>query len=67
MMYEMRRRRREPTIFNLPYHTGMVLEELTMDDTVTYAQWGKWIAAQLNVIVMYGIHTPVPRVTYPTL
>ena len=25
---------------------------------------GKWIAAQLNVIAVTGIHTPVPRVTY---
>ena len=28
---------------------------------------GKWIAAQLNVIAMTMIRTPVPRVTYPTL
>ena len=28
---------------------------------------GKWIAAQLHVIALTGICTPVPKVTYPTL
>ena len=42
MMYEMRRRNPEPTllptqaIFNRPYHIGMVWEELTFDDAVSY-------------------------------
>ena len=51
-------------IFNAPHHIGMVWEKLTFDDAVSYMQWGKWIAAQLNVIAMTGIHTHVPRVTY---
>ena len=74
MMYEMRRQP-EPTllptqgIFNLQHHMGMVWEELVFDDAVssTYTKWGKWNAAQLNVIARIGIRTPVPRVTYPTL
>ena len=42
MMYEMRRRKPEPTllltqlIFNLPYHMSMVREELAFDDAVSY-------------------------------
>ena len=28
---------------------------------------GKWTAAQLNVTAVTGIHTLVPRVTYPVL
>ena len=77
MMYEMRRRRRKPEctllqtegIFNLPHHICMACEELAFDDTVSYTQRGrKWIEAQLNVIAVdIGIHTTVPRVTYPLL
>ena len=43
MMYEMRRRKPEPTllptevIFILPHHTGMVSEGLAFDDAVSYA------------------------------
>ena len=61
MMYVMRRRKPEPTllptqwIFNLPHHIGMVWEELAFDD-----------AAQLNVIAVTGIRTPVRMVTHPT-
>ena len=46
MMYKMRRIKPEPTlllhegIINLPHHIGMVLEELTFDDTVSYTQQG---------------------------
>ena len=28
---------------------------------------GQWISAQLNVMAVTGIHTPVLRVTYPAL
>ena len=72
MIYEMSRRKLKPTllptqwIFNL--HIGMVWEELA------FLWWRyklytaeKRIAAQLNVIAMTGIRTPVPRVTYPAL
>ena len=46
MTYEMRKP--EPTLlltqrifrFNLPHHKGIVLEELTFDDAVSYTQWG---------------------------
>ena len=71
MMYEMRRRKPElrllPTqeIFNLPHHIGMVSEEHAFDDAVSYTQQEKWNAAQLNVVAVIGIRTPVPRVTYP--
>ena len=51
MMYEMRRRRRrrrkpEPTllltqwVFKLPHHIGMVWQELSFDDAVSYTQLG---------------------------
>ena len=45
-MYEMRRRKPEPTllptqgIFDHPHHISMVGEELTFDDAVSYTQWG---------------------------
>ena len=61
MMYEMRRRKLEPTLFltqgidNLPHHIGMVREELAFDDAVNTA--GKWITAQLNIIAVTGIRT----------
>ena len=67
MMYESRRKP-EPTllptqrIVNLPHHIGTVWEELTFDDVVHYTQ-----PAQLNVMAVTGIGTPVSRVTYPTL
>ena len=44
MMYEMRRRKLEPTllqtqgIFNLPHH--ICIQELSFDDAVSYTQWG---------------------------
>ena len=43
-MYELRRKPHPtflPTkaIFNLPYHIGMVWEELAIDDTVSDTQW----------------------------
>ena len=53
-------------IFNLPHHIGMVWEELAFNDAVSYSV-GKWIAAQLNIIAVTGIHTPVPRVIYSAL
>ena len=48
MMYEMKRRKPEPTllptqgIFNLAHHIGMVpiREELAFADAVNYRQWG---------------------------
>ena len=46
MKYELRRRKPKPTvlstkgIFNLPHHIGMVLEDLTFDDAVSYTQCG---------------------------
>ena len=46
MRYEMRRRKPKPTglltqwIFNLPFHIGMVWEELSFDDPVSYTKWG---------------------------
>ena len=67
-MYEMRRRKPEPTlllsqgIFNL----GMLSEELTIDDAVSYTV-EKWIAAQLNIIAVTRIRTLFPMVTYPAL
>ena len=73
MMCEMRRRKPEPThlptwgIFNLPHHIGMLWVQLAFDDDVSYIQWVKWIAAQLNVIAMTGIRAPVSRMTYPAL
>ena len=75
MMYEMRRRKPNPSrlltygIFNVPHHISMVWEELAFNDDVSYTEQWKWIAAaQLNVIAMTGIHTPpVPRVTYPVI
>ena len=45
MMYEIRRRKPEPTlfltqrVFNLLHNIGMALEELAFDD-VGYTQWG---------------------------
>ena len=57
MMYDMRRRKLEPTlwpsqgIFNL---LGMVWEELAFNDAVSYTQWEKWIAAQLNIMAVIG-------------
>ena len=45
-MYEMRRRKAEPTllatqgIFNLPHHVGTVWEELAFDDAVSYEKRG---------------------------
>ena len=42
MMYDLRRRKPEPTllltqwIFNDPYHTGIVCEEPGFDDAVSY-------------------------------
>ena len=44
MMYEMRRRKPEPTpsphldFFKLPHHVDMVSEELAFDDAVSYTQ-----------------------------
>ena len=56
MMYEMRRRTREPAllptrgIFNLPHHIVSAF-----DDTVSYTQQGnKWIAAPLNDMAVVG-------------
>ena len=73
MMLKMRPRKPKSTllpsqgILNLPHHIGMVWEELTFDDAVSYIHTAaKWIAAQLNVIAMTGIRTPVSRVTYAT-
>ena len=49
MMYEMRRRKPEPTvlpiqgIFNLPHHIGMAWEELAFDDTVSYTRRGNGV------------------------
>ena len=46
MMYQMRRRKRKPTLlptqgtFNLQHHLGMVWEELAFDDAVSYTQQG---------------------------
>ena len=50
-------------IFNLPHHIGMVEDELAFDDYASYAQWGDGL---LDVITATKIHTPVPRITYPT-
>ena len=61
MMYEMGRRKPKPILLttqgicNLTPHIGIVREELAFDDAVIYTQWGKWIAAQLNVIAVTGI------------
>ena len=49
--------------FNLPHH---VWEELAFNDAL-HDTAGKWISAQLNVIVVTRIHTPALRVTYPEL
>ena len=68
-MYEMRRKKPEsklsPTeeIFNLPHWPLMML--YTWGDVLHTA--GELIAAQLNAIAVTGIHTPVPKITYPTL
>ena len=73
MLYEMRRRKANPTllptqvIFSLRHPTCMVWKELAFDDAVSYAQRGNGFAAQLNVKAVTGIHTPVPRVPYPAL
>ena len=60
MMYEMRKPKPTllPTqgIFSLPHHIGMVGEELTFDDIVSYTL--------LNVKAVTRIRTPV---TYPAL
>ena len=46
MMYEMRRRKPEPTIlltpgiFNFQHHIGMVWDELAFDDALSYTQRG---------------------------
>ena len=64
-MYEMRRRKPAPTllptpgIFDLPHKIA--------DDSVKCKLYtaGKLTAAQLTVITMTGIRTPVPMVTYP--
>ena len=66
MMYEMRRNPEHtplPTqgVFSLPHHVDMIWD----DDPVSYTAV-KWIA-QLNIIAVIGICTPVPRVTYPML
>ena len=68
MIYEMRRKKAEPShlhlltmgIFNLLPHVGIVLKELVFDDAVSYTYWGKWIAAQINLIAVTGIRIPVP-------
>ena len=50
-----------------PYRYAMRgTDRPVMTLSVIHSRW-KWIAAQLNVIVVTGIHTPVPRVTYPAL
>ena len=70
MMYEMRRRKPKPTllptqgIFNLPYHIGIVWEDLAFDDAISYTYQGKWIAIQSNVMAVTGIRIPFQRVTY---
>ena len=68
MMYQMRRRKAEPTIlltqkiFNLTHQIGMEREERCKLYTAR-----KWIAAQLYVIAVTGIRTLALRVTYPAL
>ena len=37
-----------------PHHIGTVWDEQALDDTVSYAQQRKWIAAQLSVIAVLG-------------
>ena len=48
-------------IFNLPYHMGMVSEELTFDDAVKLYTAGKWISSQLNVMAVRGLVLVSPR------
>ena len=65
----MRRTKPEPTFlptqgtFNLPHHIGMIWGELVFIDAVSYTQQEKWIAAQLNVMAVAKILTPIPSVT----
>ena len=67
----MKRRKPKPSllptqeIFNLSHQIDMVREELAVDDAVSYYIAGKWIAAQLNVIAVTVIRTPVPRANNP--
>ena len=35
-------------IFNLQDDIGMASEEVTLHDSASYEQWGKWVAAQLK-------------------
>ena len=68
MMYAIRRKS-EPTLLPtqklviIPHHIGIIWEELAYDATVSYTQWGKSTAAQLNVIVLTGFIPPFHRVT----
>ena len=70
MMYEIRKRKLEPSllqtrvIFNLSNHIGMVWLWWRCK---LYAQGGKWTAAQLNVMAVARIRTPVTRVTNSVL
>ena len=74
MTYEMQMRKPEDTflppqrIFNLSHHIGMKWEDQPFDDAVSYLYTaGKWITAQLNVIIGTSIRTPIPMDTYPAV
>ena len=73
MMYEIRRRKPKSTllltqrIFNLPHLTSTVWEELAFDNALSYTQWEKWIAAQLNAMTVTWIRMYERWVTYMSL
>ena len=60
MMYEIRRKKTEPTllpnkgIFNLPHHIGLIWEGTGLWWCCKSYTAGKWIAAQLNVMANAG-------------
>ena len=62
MIYEMRRRKPEPTlfptqgIFNVPHHVGMVWEERAFDDAVSYIHSGEM--GQMEWPTQYIIRLP---------
>ena len=68
MMFEMRRRKPEPSllllpirgIFNLPQQIGILCEDLAFDDAESLTQMGNGIATQLNVLAVQGVTNTLP-------
>ena len=71
MMYEMRLEGESPSLLFYwlkglkKIYICMVWEELVFGDAVNYTQWGKWIAAQLNVMAVMGFVPLFPGAPAP--